>query len=217
VIGHVFGVILAVVAMIVLLITLVFLTFKVVWMMIKNFVEILLLVAFSPIFIVGGPVGMLGFGNWVKQMASRLAVYPVVAVLLVFTFYFLATAFQGGGTVQLAFQGIIPFNPTNLVTTDNVWDPPLTMGSGAMILMYTFVSVVTLTMIPKAAEVVKSAFSGRPFALVSAVGQALGAGAAVASYPIRKTAGVVGDAQSKGMAEILQRKTREMWDSRRGK
>jgi len=174
VVGVVFGVILAVLAMIILLIVLVFLTFKVIWMMIKNFVEILLLVAFAPIFIVGGPVGILGFGTWVKQMAARLAVYPVVAVLLVFTFYFLATAFQGGGTVQQAFAGIIPFNPTNLVTTDNVWDPPLTMGSGAMILMYTFVSVVTLTLIPRAADVVKGAFSGRPFAVGTAIGEALG-------------------------------------------
>jgi len=174
--GGIFGAFLAILAAIVLLIVMVVLSLRIVWMMIRNYVEILLLTAFSPIMIVGGAVGVLGFGAWARQMAARLAVYPVVAILLVFTFYFLATAFGGsvGGSDWILAR--IPFHPRqeSLISASTSWDPPLTIGSGAIELLFLFVSVVTLTLIPRAAEIVRGAFSGRPFAMGTAIGDALG-------------------------------------------
>jgi len=162
-----FGVFLAIFAAIVLLIVMFILSLRIIWMLIRNFVEILLLVAFSPLFIVGGVVGVLGFGAWARQMVARLAVYPVVAVLLVFTFYFLGTAFGGVGLDRM------PFHPTNVITAGDSWNPPLTLGSGAVELMFVFVSVVTLSLIPRAADIVRGAFSGRPFAMGTAIGEAM--------------------------------------------
>lgn len=170
IIGNVIAIILVVLIWVVLLIVLAILTFRILWMLIRNYVEILLLIVFSPIFILGGLVNVGGFGAWVRQMAARLAVYPMVAVLLVFAFYFLATPF-GGSTI--AGVNFIPFEPVNTIDTSNAWDPPLTFGSSAIELMFVFVSLVTLTLIPRAADIIRGAISGRPFAMGTAIGEAM--------------------------------------------
>ncbi|KKR01292.1 MAG: hypothetical protein UT24_C0005G0001, partial [Candidatus Woesebacteria bacterium GW2011_GWB1_39_12] len=166
IVGNLLAVILVAIIWVVLAIVLIIATFKIWWMLIKTFVSILLLIIFSPIFILGGLIGFGGFGAWLKAMISNLAVYPVVAILLVFAFFFLATPF-GGGT-------IVPFqpDPAYVITDASAWDPPLTFGSSALELMMVFVSLSVIMLIPKVAEIIKSAVSGRPFGYGAAIGEA---------------------------------------------
>ena len=157
-----------------LLLLLVVISIKLLWMLVKTFVSILLLIIASPLYILIGLFGFGGFGAWFKAMISNLAVYPVVAVLLVFSFLFLATPFHGR-VGELIGETLIPFkpNPEFVIMGENAWIPPLTFGSDAIGLMMVFVSLATFSLIPKAAEIIKSLISGRPFGYGAAIGEAL--------------------------------------------
>lgn len=164
---NILSALLMILVFVVLAIVLIIASFKIWWMLIKNYVSILLLIIFSPIYILGGSIGFGGFGAWVKAMLSNLAVYPVIASMLVFAFFFLATPF-GGGTM-------IPFQPSPdyVITGANAWDPPLTFGTGAIELIMVFVSLSVIMLIPKVSEIIKSAIAGRPFAYGAAIGEGL--------------------------------------------
>ena len=62
----------------------------------------------------------------------------------------------------------------NNLASNTGW-PPLLGSSNAMLgLIFVGASVMVLTLIPKVAEIIKGAISGRPFAYGSAIGEAWG-------------------------------------------
>jgi hypothetical protein len=165
---------------VIILIIMLVLTFKIWFMLIKSFVSVLLLTIVGPIQILLGVFGYGGFGGWVRNMASHLAVFPVAAVMFLVSFLFLGYAIpEGLGWIRTPLARILPFNPDPRVmgsTTD--WIPPLTWGSGTPEILWLAVSVVIISLIPKTADIIKSLIQGRPFAYGSAMGEAIGPGMA---------------------------------------
>jgi len=166
-IGNFVALILMAIIWIILVIVLAIASFKIWWMLIKTYVNILLLIIAAPLYILGGVIGVGGLGAWVTAMVSNLAVYPMVGLLLVLAFVFLATPLGG--------VSLLPFapNPQYIISGANAWDPPLTFGSGAVELIMVFVSLFIIMLIPKVAEIIKSVISRRPFAYGTAIGEGL--------------------------------------------
>lgn len=185
-----------VVAFVVMLIVIIFNTFKIWWMLIKAFAQILLLTIVAPFQIAFGTIipGM-GFGSWLKSMAANLAIFPITGLFLILAFLFLIISTRYSLPSDAVFEWwkvlIIPrsnMGTANSIAPNNGW-PPLLGGSNAMLgLIFIGASVMVLTLIPKVAEIIKGAISGRPFAYGSAIGEAIGPIKTVGGFAYGQTA-----------------------------
>lgn len=158
---------------------------KIVWSLLKAFVNILLLTIFAPVQIAAGTIiPALGFGQWLRSFVSNLAVFVVVGALFLFSFLFmipgivigfktvaglavaLLTPLLGGFAISSVLSNFVA-NPS--------WPPLLGGGSDAMVgILFFGVSFVLFTLTPKAAEIIQGLMSGKPFAYGSAIGEAFG-------------------------------------------
>jgi hypothetical protein len=192
---------LTIIILVVLIIALIFITFKIMWMLLKAYVSILLLIAVGPIYIITG-----GFTNWLKNLAANLAVFAVIGPMFAISFLFIYSAIPQGGLLEEFFgliRPIIPFEPTpNTIETSN-WTPPF-LNLGSQNVIWLFASFVIMTLIPNAANIIKSMIQGRPFGYGTAVGAALGAAAGVAAYPFQSAWGATSTARSKAFTEMVQ-------------
>lgn len=153
---------------------------KIMILLIKTFVNIVLGIVLGPLqILLGTIVPGAGFGPWLRNLASHLAVYPVMALFFFLAFFFLAqsinqTLFRGRSVS--GFATIFPFNPKVDVIQGNTWDPPLTTGSErGEALLWALVAFVIIGMIPKTMEIIQSAIQGKPFDYGSGIGEATGA------------------------------------------
>ncbi|OGM60355.1 hypothetical protein A2892_03390 [Candidatus Woesebacteria bacterium RIFCSPLOWO2_01_FULL_39_10b] len=182
-----FAILFAIIVMIVVIILVIILAFRIPWMLIKALANIYLLVIVAPIQITLGAVSNRGgFGSWVRSMIANLAIFPATGALLYLSFIFLFLAmWQAAATVvDESFVAdfinmVLGFLGINLESQfagfTGGWSPPLLpSGSGALPLLYCFVSLIIMTMIPKIGDIIKSLFEGRPFGYGAAIGEALG-------------------------------------------
>jgi hypothetical protein len=179
--------IIAAILIIIIFIILIWLTIKIFWMLLKTFVNILLLTIFAPLQIVAGIlIPSLGFGKWIKSFVTNLLTFIVAGVLILLMYVFLAQ----GTTIALDSvwgQGVPLGNfIANLIfgaditgynggdPVSNYWPPLLGSGNsgiGVGILLLG-ASFVIFTLIPKVSDIIASIIAGKPFAYGSAVGEA---------------------------------------------
>lgn len=163
------------------------LAFKTWWMLLKNFVMIIMSIAFAPFQILIGALGSGGFGPWAKNLAGLLAVYPVTAFMFVLSFVFLRGATSSLLTdflsdLELAgftLSDVWPFDVANVLAGSNNWVPPMTANAGDLNMAWLGVSLAILALIPKTAEMIKGFMTGRPLAYGSAIGENLAVGGAL--------------------------------------
>jgi hypothetical protein len=178
-------VIVGVLAAILLIIVAIFITFKIIWGLLKAFVNILLLTIFAPIQLtLGTVVPNLGFGAWLKSFVSNLAVFVVTGTLILFSFIFLSKGASLGLQSFGLGSGGINFGifVSNIVKgsalsgqSNAAWPPLLgTSGDAGVGLLFVIASFVLFTLIPKANEIIQGFITGRPFAYGTAVGEAVG-------------------------------------------
>ena len=185
-VGNVLGFLIAVIAFFLLL----WYTIKIFWLLIKTYVGVLLQIALSPIQILLGTITPFGgFGAWLKGLAGSLAVYPVVGFMFVLSYYFLAQAYKINSPASLIPFLDFPFGINiNLLADSSNWSPPLTGGTEWLGILWLGVSLAVITLIPRTAEIIQGAISGKPFAYGTAIGEALGgpAGALWGSAPVKR-------------------------------
>ncbi len=149
---------------------------KIIFVMIKNFAMLMISIATGPLEIMMGAVSSkIGFGSWLKRIASYLAIYPVMVVMIFFSFFFL----KQGMTIEAEREAYsTPFRPVVNMIGSDTWNPPFGVGTNAEHnggqLIWVFVSFFIFSQITKAAEIVQSFFSGKPFDYGSAIGEATG-------------------------------------------
>lgn len=177
--------VIGIIVFIILIFALIWQTLKIAWLLIKTFVALLLQVIIAPLQIAIGIVYPgIGFGTWLKSLAANLAVFPLVGTMYIIAFWFLYIALQMG-TAQLGDIGGIGSMVCQFTRGPNAdcdWVPdfyggwPPLMGTDRY--MFSFVllmaSFVVLTMISKAADLIKSFISGRPMAFGTGLGEAVG-------------------------------------------
>ena len=198
---------------------------KVAFMLIKNYVMILLTVITGPFEILIGTLTGGGFGQWLKRLISYLAVYPITAFVLFIAFMFMHSSYQGWGTeymsvvmwiicfvmpvsgacVSAIAEGRFPFGLEGgepALSMDNPWVPPFTVGTGSLQLLWLFASLITLSMLPKATQIAQAFIMGGRFDMKSAMGElvgGLGIAATPLTYPVSRTAGAAMDQTAKEM------------------
>lgn len=214
---------------ILLVVGLVFLViaFKIIWMLFKTFAIILLLIIVGPIQILLGTINVGGgFGAWLRNLASHLAVYPTVGLLFFVSFIFLRGAyadvegidliitlpFPGCGSVSNLGDILDCIYPMGIQqtfppTASQPWTPPLTVGARGIELVWLAASLITLSIIPKASNLIRDTIQGRPFAVGTALGQAVGVGIAPAAYPFMQVGGAMSKATSDAMYERIRTST----------
>lgn len=173
--------------LIIVIIVALWITIKTVWMLLKAFVNVLLLTIFAPLQLtLGALVPSVGFGAWVKSYLSNLSVFVVTGVLYWFSVIFLLQGvYIGLSNIGLDILGLVSGNffgqtsgavgIANTIADYKASWPPL-LGSGneqGVGLLFLGVSFVLFTLIPKATEIVQGFISGKPFAYGSAIGESI--------------------------------------------
>jgi len=182
---------------IVVLISLIFIFFKTMWMLIKTYITILLLIIAGPVFIITG-----GFVKWIKNMSSNLAVFATIGPMLAISFVFLASALPSGPLSDL-FSNTIPFDPKANLLDNSPWLPPFVPFGKNLDLVWLIASVIVMTLIPKIADMIKSAVAGKPFGYGTAIGAAFGAAAGTLWSPFGQTISYAKEAYYKERAGRL--------------
>lgn len=155
-----------------LVIAFLFAALKLLWTLLKTYVNILLLIIFAPLQIsLGIFSSSAGFGSWLRGLLANLAVYPVVGALFMVALVFLK------GALVLARPEIatkIGINPEPFA--QGVWNPPLTLGATTAGggLLWLLASLVVIFIIPKTADMIKAMIEGKPFGYGTAIGEAFG-------------------------------------------
>jgi hypothetical protein len=159
--------------------------FRVLWMLLKAFVNVLLLTIFAPFhLILGALIPSMGFGTWVKSFASNLLVFVITGALFLLAYIFLNQA------LLLSVIDVIddPSIVGNLIfgtAVANVavggsayWPPLLSWGGGGaganvgVAFLFWAASFAIFAIIPKTAEIIQSFVQGKPFSSGSAIGEA---------------------------------------------
>jgi len=202
---------------VVVAIALLIITIKIIWMLVKTYVTVILLIAVGPIYIITG-----GFGKWLRNLASNLAVFVAIGPMFAISYLFLGAALPTDGAVgQVIFDllsGIVPFSPEPGAISGSAWMPPY-LGIGNENVIWLFASFIVITLIPNVANIIKSTVAGKPFGYGTAIGAAIGAGAGVAAYPFQSAWGATSDARRKAFTEMIQTRSveplKEMFRRRR--
>jgi hypothetical protein len=157
---------------------------KLLWLLLKTYVNILLLIIAAPLQIgIGIFSTSSGFGSWLRGLAANLAVYPVVGALFMVALVFLKGAFVLAKPDVASAIGI-----NGEAFASGVWNPPLTLGATAAGggLLWLVASLVVILIIPKTADIIKGMIEGKPFGFGTAIGEAMapavGAGKLVGLY-----------------------------------
>lgn len=160
-----------------MLFILIFMSIKIIFMMIKNFIGIFFDVILGPLQILFGIVSNnMGFSQWIRGLFSKLAVYPMVAMMFFFAFFFLRQALPVDWAIV---DNVFPFDVTYQSSGANNWKPPFTFGvsnnavTGGIDILFVVMAFVIITMIPKTVEIITGILSGKPFAYGTAIGEAM--------------------------------------------
>lgn len=173
--------------LIIVIVVALWITIKTVWMLLKAFVNVLLLTIFAPLQLaLGSLVPSIGFGAWVKSYIANLSVFVVTGILYWFSVIFLLQGVHIGlSNIGLDLLGIISGNffgqvsgavgiASNIAEYKASWPPLLgSAGEQGVGLLFLGVSFVLFTLIPKATEIIQGFISGKPFAYGTAIGEAV--------------------------------------------
>lgn len=186
--------------------------FRIMWMLIKTFTTIVLLIAAGPLFILMGIFpNSSGFFGWMKQLFANLMVYPLVCGMFFLSFFFLAQSLDWSliWDSARAAVGLVPFQilPDWLSTT-GTWSPPLTWGTQSGRFLWALSSLVIFMGIPKASDMAKGLIMGARFDYGQAIGEAIGTGTA----PYRYAWG----ASQKGIQSVAEGEISRKWTQFQG-
>jgi hypothetical protein len=188
--------VLLIVFTLVLIVILIINLFKVIWMLFQNLAQFYLQVIIGPLQIaLGTIIPNMGFGPWLKGIASKLAVFPALGLLWYLAFIFLSMSIKMSWKIfveQNAFfsfiewvaekineLGIPGFSVTadfsNWVGDGFAWNPPF-MGSGTLPIVFILMSLSCIMLMPKIAKAIQSFMAGREFDYGTAIGEAISGG-----------------------------------------
>ena len=147
---------------------------KIIIVMIKNFAMLMITIVLGPLQILFGTItNKSGFGGWLKQITSYVAVYPVLVIMIFFSFFFL----KQGMNVPMEVAENTPFHPMKAVIgAAPSFNPPFSIGTsgGESQLIWVFISFFVFSQITKVVELVQSLFAGKPFEYGTDIGRAAG-------------------------------------------
>ncbi len=199
---------------IIVLLLVLFAALRIFWILLRNYISIIMLVIAAPFYILLGVAlpNFGGFGSWFKSFVSTLAIFPVVGIMILFAHFMLWSTIPSeswGATSEI--MNAFHFN-TN-TTKGQAYVQLPTFGSNVQVSFIGFFgSIVVMLAIPSIANSVKSFIaSGRAGPIQPEMGfggTLIGAGAGLAGGAVanRFTTGIELKARNaeKGTLEYLQ-------------
>lgn len=170
-IGGVLGGVLAIFFTIILFFVILINSFKILFMLIKTYINVILNIVMGPIQILMGVFSKnAGFTSWIRSLISNLAVFPVTGILFFGAFFFLAQTMNVLGWTSIS-NLFTPFAIEGDFFSDTTsWNPPLTFGQGNTNILMLLISYTIFVSIPKAAEAAKAMIEGGKFDTSSNIG-----------------------------------------------
>lgn len=149
---------------IILAVVVIWLLFKVWWMMAKTYLTLMFLIVVGPWQIMLGLLpGQQGFGTWIRNVIANASVFLTVPIMFILNLYF--------------WTFMSPFNPLGATTgiTADLPDFPLFggIGVGQGSIFGFLIGFAILSMIPKVADMIRDALKVPPFKYGNAFGEAL--------------------------------------------
>jgi len=173
----------------------IFIFFKLTLLLIRTFAEILLMTIFAPLQITLGILFPdIGFGSWLKSYAAKLAVFPVVGLMIMLSYTFALSTLSSveamvgdDSPIGIEIPTQIPALATSLSLTsqnqfgDSGWPPFLNIGGNFLAIIFIIMSFEILHKTPEVANMIQGILSGKgPGSYGSAL--TTGAGLAVGAY-----------------------------------
>lgn len=174
-------------AIIMLVIALVFFVIwiRILWLMLRTFINVILLVIASPILILLGVFPTSGgFGAWLRNLISHLAVFPIIIIMIFLGHFFFWSTLSGVvGDVLSLIPGLNVYDLDPAPLSGTISFPGFSLASE----VFGFVAAFgILFLIPSIGNMIQSLISGRPFSYGTAIGTAFGpAGALWGAGPVR--------------------------------
>lgn len=201
--GGLIGVAVSILLVLLILITFFIAFLRVLFLLLKTYAVIFLLVIAAPFYLLFGTVMPgLGFMSWIRQMIANLSVFVMAGVLILFAHVF-TWAFEsgiGGSVGQGALAPIV--NPYEIqvgfAATGGVGVLPVTSGLEPS-LLGVLIGLITLLSVPNLATVVKNSMQ-RPSNFGLGIGQALGPAGMLSKELARSYVG-----EKIGQAEIAEK------------
>jgi len=192
---------------------------RLIWVLLRTFINIVLLIVFSPILILTGIFpGGGGFGSWLRNLSSQLAVYPVFIAMLYLSHFFFWTSVSPNVTLDLNDRStyipalfswlgqnnnlLNPYGIDRIGTAGQISLPGFALG-GTGITFGIIVALGILFLVPSVTNIIQSAISGRPFAYGTAIGAALATGWAIGGFPLYYPWGIVKSGYEKKAVEQI--------------
>ena len=149
------------------------------WVLIRSFAMIVINLVFGPFLLLMGVLpGTNATGAWFKNLFANVAVLPVMA-----TMFFLGGYLMLAGTIGALKQF---FNDSHSILTDIATfnlKPLVEKGVEGMVyspfwlinaLIFPFIGIFIILLIPKAADIIQSVITKKPFQYGTAIGEAVG-------------------------------------------
>jgi len=151
---------------------------KIIWLTIKTFINVMLLIIIAPFEILLGAITQgMGIGPWMRKMFANLSVYPTIGLMFVLSFFFIRQVFDPTNRpVEKLLLDRYPLQINGGFLTPEAWQPPLSFGTNGAQFLWLMVSFGIFSMIPKVADIIKSMIERKPFDYGSAIGEAMGPG-----------------------------------------
>lgn len=141
--------------------------FRILWMLLKSYINIILQTIFAPIILMGNIMpGSNAFGNWLRGLFAEISVFVVTMILFILVFFFIGPIQIAG--IELPTVGTQYLNLQNIALTGNqgrFWAPPplLTLGINDASGVFALIGFGLFLMIPKLADIVRDALKIPPF------------------------------------------------------
>ena len=146
---------------------------RLLWALIKAYVMVVLGLIFSPfIILVGALPGSNVLSTWFRSLLANLAVLPTILIMTFLSGYLTVTAFWRIPNMGPLVEGYITGTGdplTQIQGMQNIIAQPDTASQLSTIFVLFLVSLAILLLTPKAAEIIQSFLSGKPFAYGAAI------------------------------------------------
>ena len=158
-------------------VTLLIALIKVLWTLIKAYVMVVLSLIFAPfIILVGTLPGSNAISSWFRNLIANLVVLPTVLVMVFLSGYLTLTAFFDIPDLGPLVEGYLIGTGDPLTQVQGMQNiiarPDAASQLGAMFVLF-LVSLAILFLTPRAAEIIQSFFSQKPFDYGTAIGEAV--------------------------------------------
>ena len=136
------------------------------------------------------PGSQNSFGNWIKGLISKLAVFPATGILYYVSYTFIVKSITLSFATIVDVPDFIPIDKVNEIIGYlntflsrvgftipeaqrlNLWGPPM-LGNGttASSIAFILIGVSCIMLIPKVNKMIESALAGKPFDMESAIAE----------------------------------------------